>query len=214
MSELPGPMRAEIERQADAELATLIELKPLHQPQVAALLASMGVEQLAAEALDVFRQTGGNPLLVVELAKSVVEAGDVPSGGVRALPLTGRATRVIERRLERLSLEALQILRAMAVVREDFSPELAAKLLELPLSTVLQGWVELDAAKVIHGNWFSHDLLYDQVTRSTPVEIQQLLHRQAARVLDSGKVPKTRIADHRRRGAEPRRVAAGSRARL
>ena len=207
-SELPAPMLDLIRGQAEQGIASLIELESLSQAEVAAMLASMGLEGFCAAAPLVYQRTGGNPLFVVELAKSLVEAGYLSTEAVAALPPSERVSRILERRLERLSLGAVHLLRVVAVVKDDFSPEVAAAILELPLSTILEQWSELAAAHMVRGNWFVHDLLYEQIARSTPTEVAQVLHRQAARLLDPAKVSRARIADHRRRGTRSRQLSA------
>ncbi len=87
---------------------------------------------------ELFRQTGGHPLFTSELLRGMQERGDLvrdASGFWAALPaldwerLPARVEAVIAERLGRLPAPARELLRAASVQGEEFSAEVAARLL-------------------------------------------------------------------------------------
>ncbi len=96
--------------------------------------------------------------------------------------------------------------RAAAVVQSDFDIELLAAVLGAPLMEVITAWNELEMAQVVSGSDFTHDLIYEAVLRQMPDQIRQVLHRSAARVLQSTGLS-GRVAMHWLQGDEPTRAA-------
>ncbi len=112
------PLRALQRDLADERLALRIPLARLQRDDVAQLLAHLpsGHETLDADKL--FSHSEGNPLFLNEAIRDSLEFGmrDLAPGGV---------SRIIERRLERLSREALRIAQAAAVCGNAFDAEVA-----------------------------------------------------------------------------------------
>ncbi|PYE50535.1 BTAD domain-containing putative transcriptional regulator [Deinococcus yavapaiensis] len=207
--------QGELSPQADAVmrglvesgLAVLIELQPLGVANVRALLDSLDLPFAPDLDLELYRYAGGNPLFVLETIKFLAEEGLLERGLPERLAPPGRTGSVLERRLARLSPAALNAARAASVLRGDFTLELVAAVLRAPLLETASAWVELEAAQVVAGERFSHDLLYEAVWRGTPDTVRRLLHRSAARVLaESGGHPR-RVAEHWREGAQPLEAA-------
>src|SRR5262249_11267602 len=82
-----------------------------------------------------------------------------------------------------------------AIAGSDFEPELAAHVLQTNELALADAWTELEAAQVLKGAAFAHDLVYESTLRSVPTPIAQQTHRRIAQFLEP-------------RGSEPARVAA------
>ncbi|MCP3136608.1 BTAD domain-containing putative transcriptional regulator [Pyxidicoccus xibeiensis] len=190
-----------------AGLAVVIELEPLGAASVGALLGSLelpGAEPLAA---DVLRYTGGNPLFIMETLRNLLETGGLARGWPEQVLPTGRVRQLILQRLQRLSPPALQMARVAALARMDFGLELAGEVLELnPLSLATPA-AELEAAHILRGERFTHDLLFEAVRESIPGSLALLLHRRLAAALEQRRASPAAIAQHWLDGGEPLRAA-------
>ena len=103
---------------AEERLALRIPLARLQRNDVAQLLERMPSGHGGLDLDDLFSQSEGNPLFLNEAIRDSLEFGarDVVPGGV---------SRIIERRLERLSPEALRIAQAAAVCGNAFDADVA-----------------------------------------------------------------------------------------
>jgi hypothetical protein len=142
-----------------------------------------------ALAAALVRHTGGNPLYVLETLRAM------SSAGATTLPRPQSIAHLIDRRLGRLSEGALALGRVAAIAGPDFSPALAEHALATPALRLAGAWAELEAADVLRGCAFAHDLIRDGMLRATPRPIAAHAHRLVAEVLAGS-------------GAEPARVAA------
>ena len=111
---------------ARSGVAVHVALAPLSVLDAQALLGSLEVPQLGEQAGDIARACGGNPLALLELARQVLTS---PLASPQAGP-PQRLNQVFGQRLERLSHDALKLLRAAAVLGSDLSAELAAEMLD------------------------------------------------------------------------------------
>ncbi|MCS7100070.1 MAG: AAA family ATPase, partial [Burkholderiaceae bacterium] len=126
----------------------VIELAPLTAQQIDALVASLdlpGVDT-AAWAPRLARRTGGNPLFVLETIKAWLAQPDVAQDPAENLPAASRVVALIERRVGRLSPEAIRLARCAAVAGQDFSAELAAHVLGARPLDLADAWAELERA--------------------------------------------------------------------
>ncbi len=194
--EVSPAVQSQIERLVEAGVAVLIELEPLSGEAVQMLLE--GLELPAAEGLGeaLSRYTGGNPLFIVETLKSLCEMGGLAQGFPARLPAPERVTSLLSRRLERLSSEATRLIQTLAVSGSDFSLELAGRVLRSEALELEQPWRELEAAQMVKGSWFSHDLLYESALRHTPLPVAALLHRRTAHALQALGAASARVAYH------------------
>ena len=167
-------------------------LQPLDEAAMRQLVDSLGVPGLDAAALagPLVRHTGGNPLFALETLKDHVLAG-VPDGG---LPQPASVGALIERRLKTLSAPALALARVAAIAGVDFGIELAEAVLQQPALALVDAWAELQAAQVLAGEAFAHDLVADATLRGVPEAIARHVHAAVAGWLQ-------------RRGGEPARRA-------
>lgn len=177
---------------AEAQRLHEVVLAPLDEAAMAALVESLGLPELDGRALApaLVRHTGGNPLFALETLKDLVLRGE---GG--ALPQPASVGALIERRLKTLSAPALALARVAAIAGPDFGIELAEAVLGQGALALADPWTELQAAQVLAGQTFAHDLVFDAVQRSVPQPVAAHLHARVAGWLQQ-------------RGAEPARVAA------
>ncbi|MFC4424915.1 ATP-binding protein [Deinococcus navajonensis] len=183
-----------------------LDLQPLPEAGVRELVRTLDLPGAAPHLEDLTRTTGGNPLYVLETLKHLAQAGRLTQTR-RGPQLPRTVGDTIAARLARLSPGALHAARAASVLQSDFDPELVAEVLGAPLMTVVGAWDELEAAQVLAGHRFTHDLVYEAVLGGVPDAVRAMLHRSAARVLEGRRAPAARVAAHWQRGGEPGRAA-------
>jgi tetratricopeptide (TPR) repeat protein len=189
------------------DTAECIELGALDEAAVAELLDSLALPGMgaAAWAARVHRHSGGNPLFILETLRALL-AADAPVG--TALPLPDTLRRLVERRLAQLPPLALKLARVAALAGADFSVDLAAAVLELPHALdLLDAWRELEAAQVLHGRVFAHDVIFETVRDSLPAALRQWLHERIAGWLAAHDGAALRLAWHWRAAGVPGRAA-------
>ncbi|WP_027483655.1 BTAD domain-containing putative transcriptional regulator [Deinococcus pimensis] len=197
--ELSPFTRSVFEGMVSAGQAAWIELGALDEDAARALLMNLNVTVEGALASTLVQAAGGNPLFLLEGVQSL---RDAPPGEGGAPPLPGKVGALITRRLSRLSNVAVHAARASAVLRRDFSPELVAAMLSAPLLEVVAAWEELEAAQIVRGERFVHDLIGEAIFTDIPSATRRLLQRAAARVL----------AESRRAARRDRAALGGRRA--
>ncbi|MCX8114916.1 MAG: AAA family ATPase [Burkholderiaceae bacterium] len=193
-AELGAAARSLLERVR--ERATTIELTPLTEAAIAELVESLALPGIEAArvAPQLLRQTGGNPLFLLETLKSWLTQGAATEA---RLPAPSSVGALIERRIGRLSPEAIRLARCAAIAGQDFSVELAAHVLGVKPLDLADAWTELEAAQVFRDGAFAHDLIYESALASVPPPIARQLHRELAQILsDRGGAP-ARVAAHR-----------------
>lgn len=190
----------------------VIELRPLPQDAARQLVTSLRVPRLEEVAGDLYRYTGGNPQYLLETVKHLIETGQTrPDAHLPFSPPVSSAS-VLARRLKQLSPAALHAAQAAATLQSDFTLDLVARTLRLPLLEVLPAWQELERAQMITEGRFSHDLVYEAAQASMGEAERAALHRSAARVLEQQGAQPARVAPHWQSGGELRRAAEQFRA--
>jgi predicted ATPase len=153
-----------------------IPLSPLTSIEVAALLAASGDNIHPDQAL---RQSGGNPLYVLELARAEPADTDLSARTVDTL---------IADRLNPLDRPTRELLTFAAAIGREFSPEQLAALLDRPLADVLFCLTELERrgllAPVTETQFdFAHHLVRQTVYRTLSQPHRRAIHHQIARQL-------------------------------
>lgn len=167
---LPDEVRSGLATAVDAGLAVNVRLEPLTAGDMRALLDSLEVElPVALDALVPY--SAGNPLFALELVKSILEARAMGSTDLQSR-LPGTVKDVIRRRLDRLSLAALDLVRVAAAAGSRFEPGLAAFVLDRPLLALADPWAELDRAHILKGSTFTHDIIREAIAEATPVAVR------------------------------------------
>ncbi len=168
--------------------ASLERLAALSADAVGELLCNIEGKQLDGQVTaQVHRASGGNPLLVNQLAAIVRQPTD-DSTSVRLRPDLGR--RYLLTRFADVDAEGLELLRAACVLGVRFRPEVAALMIGLPsdrTTAILAGLQRAGVVRVSDGleAGFVHDLfrqaLYEDLTGAE----RRRLHEAALRALDT-----------------------------
>jgi DNA-binding SARP family transcriptional activator len=182
-----------------------LRLPALDVEAVGRLVASVGAAPWADPDLagKLHRHTGGNPLFVLETLKSMAGRGT----SVSALPAAPTVLRLIQLRLTRLSAAALQVARCMAVLGQDASPTLVARVLGQRPLQLADAWAELEAAQVLRGERFAHDLIAQAARDTLPDAIARPLHAEVAALLAVEGGEPARMADHWLAAGQPLHAA-------
>lgn len=196
----PSSLAALRDELAETHRLDLIDLSPLAEAQMVALVASLALPGVDAASLGaaLFRHTGGNPLFALETLKERAVGG----GDAHALPRPASVSALVERRLASLSSEAQRLARVAALAGSDFTAELAADVLQIHPLDLAEPWRELETAQVIRDGGFAHDLIFEATRRSVPQPIARLLHRRIATLLSTRDVAPAHVAMHWEGAAE------------
>ncbi|HTT13920.1 MAG TPA: AAA family ATPase [Burkholderiaceae bacterium] len=195
--ELSAAGQAFVDTLAGVHESRSISLSPLGERHIADLIASLAIDELDAEQLaaPLARRTGGNPFFLLEAIKALLAPGQ-RAPGAKSLPLAPNVGALIERRIARLSPEAIRLARCAAVAGQDHSIDLAARVLGVRALDLADAWNELEAAQVLRDGAFAHDLVYEAALASVPPPIAQSLHGEIASYLQGRDVEPSRIALH------------------
>ena len=194
--ELDAGLEAGVRALVDAGVAVVIDLAPLPEADLDTLMDDLGVPEDPELRAGLRRYAGGNPLFLLETVRHLIETGGLERGLPEHLPPPGRVGPLLTRRLTRLSGLVLQAARAAAILQRDFDPELVAAVLGAPILDLLGAWEELEAAQIVEGSRFSHDLIAEAVLAGMPASVRTLLHRAAARTLAGREGHAARVAEH------------------
>jgi DNA-binding SARP family transcriptional activator len=202
-AELTQAGHALVEALTTSQYAVRLPLPPLTPEQIAALLASLAVPGLDAAALaaPLHQRTGGNLLYLLETLKALLTQGNATPGSslpvtLRGLPPGAGVGALIERRIARLSVDAVRLARCAAVAGQDFSAELASAVLGVRPLDLADAWTELEAAEVLRDGGFAHDLIQEAAAASVPGPIARQLHGEIAQFLTQRQADVARIAAH------------------
>jgi predicted ATPase len=142
------------------------------------------------------RYTGGNPLFIVETVKHLVETGGLERAWPEPFPPPGQVGPLIQRRLERLSPMALRTSRVVALASVHATVDLVATVLGADTLEVAEALAELEAAQILSGVRFTHDLIEEAVLEAQPAALRQTLHARLAEALSQAQVPAEALAHH------------------
>ncbi|QRK13089.1 AAA family ATPase [Archangium violaceum] len=204
--ELGGEAQVSHQRLEASGLAMSLHLEPLAPDAVGEMLDSLALPGAAALTGEMTRYTGGNPLFITETLKHLLESGSLERGWPERLPPPGRVRQLIQQRLERLSPLALQLAQVAALALMEFSLELAGEVLEVGPLSFSAPLRELEAAQILRGEHFTHDLVLEAVRGSLPSALGALLHRRLAHQLELRRAAPAVIAQHWLDGGESRRA--------
>jgi tetratricopeptide (TPR) repeat protein len=160
------------------------------------MLKGLGLEHVEPLTQGLARYTGGNPLFITETLKHLLQTNTLEQGLPSRLSPPGKVATLVTRRLSRLSLPALNLARAAAVAGTAFDLKLAAFVLERPALELAEAHAELEAAQVLRGQVFVHDLVFEATLSSIPNAIGQVLHTRTAQHLESVAANPVLIAVH------------------
>jgi DNA-binding SARP family transcriptional activator len=185
---LPDEIRSDLATAISAGLAVNVRLEPLQAAEMRTLLDSLEIElPVAPDALVPY--AAGNPLFALELVKSFLDARAMGTTDLES-NFPGTVKEVIRRRLDRLSLAALDLVRVAAAAGSRFEPGLAAFVLDRPLLVLADPWAELDRAHILKGSTFTHDIIREAIAESTPVAVRDHLDERIKSYRGPGRAPK------------------------
>lgn len=177
-----------------------VDLPPLSAEEIQAFVASLEIPGLDATTIApaLARHTGGNPLYLLETLKAWLSSEQplASHGQALRLPAARSVAQLIEQRIGRLSIQAVQLARCAAVAAPDFSIELASQVLGLRTLELADPWAELEAAQVLREGAFAHDLIYESALASVPRPVARRLHAEIATYLDAHEGEPARVAAH------------------
>ena len=136
----PQAIKAALDQLVSQRHARAIVLRPFTHADVQSALAALGQPHPPARLVQKFADhTGGNPFFVVELFRHLKDEGrlfdarhqwtrDLDLDDVE-LPDTVRV--VLERRMQRVSSETQNVLRAAAVIGRQFEPDLLEEVADI-----------------------------------------------------------------------------------
>jgi len=197
----PARLLATLEGAARVDLSSRIDLAPL-TPDEATELIGPNVEEATRAIL--YRESGGNPFYIEQLARSSHANQDqIPRGSVRAAESVPRAViAAIHEQLMGVSEAARRALEAAAVAGESFEPELIAAIAEIDEPDALKAVDELldfdllQATDAPRRFRFRHPIVrravYDRMARGWQIGA----HARAALSLAHARVPASAIAHH------------------
>lgn len=188
----------------DALVTESLTLGPLPEPEVAALVQRLVGVPPAAGLLELVAAAGGNPRYIGELVGALTAEGRLRVVGgtatvVEGPDLPGSLARAVLRRLDLLSGQAREVLRAAAVLAPRFTvPELSTVVgtsvvaLWEVVNEALGAGLLLDADAELT---FRHDLVRRALAEELPVAVRRSLRLRAAKALAAAGAPVERVAE-------------------
>jgi hypothetical protein len=194
-----------------------IALHGLGSDEVAQIMTSAAGHELDEDILqlaqEIATETDGNPFFVGEILRGLWESGalifdegsgrwSVDRSGAIALPESVRE--VIERRVERLGTETLELLRLAAVIGRVFDVELLESMLEIDESQLLDQLEAAVAASLLAesdervGQFrFAHALINQTLYEGLGASRRARLHQRVAQALEElyGEDPGDRLSE-------------------
>ena len=199
----------DLRRDGRLDVIDVVALDAHDTAALAAAASERPVEESAAEEL--FRETEGHPLYIVEMARASAEGSanpaTVPAAAKRVLP--DRVMATIEGRLALLTRPTLDVLGVASVIGREFSAELVAASSETAEADVAGAVEELVERRLVRERGsgiydFSHDSIREVTYTRLGADRRRLLHRGVAQALtaSAGNVPASAsaIARHLERG--------------
>ena len=193
----PQAIKAALDQLVGQRHARAIVLRPFTQAEVQGVLAALGQPNPPARLVRKFADhTGGNPFFVAELFRHLKEEGrlfDARNQWTRdldlddvELPDTVRV--VLERRMQRVSSETQNVLKAAAVIGRHFEPDLLEEVAEIDSDMLITALDEAEQARILKGpsgrrdiTWrFAHQLTCQALTGAIPQLRRQRLHLRVA----------------------------------
>ncbi|MDR7555822.1 MAG: BTAD domain-containing putative transcriptional regulator [Armatimonadota bacterium] len=167
-----------------------IELGPLGEDGTVALAQHVAERTLDAQArADLFRQTEGHPLFVIEIARAGLPLGDdaLRRPGATALPPKVQA--VIAARLTQLTLSTRELAHLAAAIGRDFGFELLREASDLDEAELVRALDELWQRRIVREHSgdaydFSHDRIREVAYAEVSPPRRRLLHRRIAQALE------------------------------
>lgn len=174
--------------------ARLVELPELSQAEVANLARELGATDLDAPTLELlYARTQGNPFFVRQVMQLLEQRGlPLSTAALDACELPRAVRDVIQQRLSTLAADTRSLLKAAAVVGQQFEAGLVASISEVPLEAVLlalEPAVQLGLVRAQdatpHRFEFNHALVRDSLYAELGLASRGGLHAHLVRALSA-----------------------------
>jgi class 3 adenylate cyclase/DNA-binding CsgD family transcriptional regulator len=181
--------------------ATIVRPSALSAPSVAELVRQeLGTDAEEAFCLASHHATGGNPLLLRELLRTLAAEDVAPVAA--SVPVVERlapdaVTRSVRLRLGRLPPEAARLARVVAVLGDRAEREQAAALAELERRQIAPAAAALARVDLLRQEppfSFVHPLVRNAVYESIPAQEREAEHAHAAELLSELSAPPEQVA--------------------
>jgi hypothetical protein len=188
-NEMPPDILEMVQQSVDAGVSVLIELAALNGSDVTRILESSGISIPEKLGEEIARYCAGNPMFILETARnlvstrrldSAIETQQLPND----FPPANQIISLLQKRLEHPSAQARELLELATVMKEDFTSELAGRLLGRNASEMDQSLQELEVEQVFEANRFSHDLLQDAARNTVSTGVWRVLNRLVLELLE------------------------------
>ncbi len=182
----PGPAAGLMQQWlAESTRPERIELTALAPAELADLLASLALPALLAPGVadHMYRHAGGHPLFTLATLQDAIGQGCNIAAG--ELPSPSSVQALLDERLARLPAKSRDLLAVAAVAGVDLSVDLAGRVLGVAPLDLAEPWAALEAANVLQGERFVHDMVHECALRQVPQGLRQALHRHIAEALQT-----------------------------
>ncbi|MFN0184211.1 MAG: ATP-binding protein, partial [Aquabacterium sp.] len=183
-------------------------LSPLPAQALDALLARLSGQQAPRFAAWLHQRSGGNPFFALETLRALFESGQLAPGerGWRSdldalsaddaeLQVPPRVAALVRQRLSSLSEAAQRVLMVVAVAGDAQALDAVAEGAGLSAWATAAAVAEGQAAGLLQGRRFAHDLVREALLAGTPEPLRAVLHAGLARRL-ADVLPPHRLAAH------------------
>jgi DNA-binding SARP family transcriptional activator len=171
-----------------------VELPSLETGDVAHLIQYVLGQSPSQEFTDrLTRETGGNPLMVLETLQEMLQRGTVRNmEEIMHIPLAPGVHQLIQKRMHTLSNLALEVLSIGALLGAEFDLSLLLEIIKEDTVDVLEALVELEVARLVHSNQqdsqikysFSHDKIRESILFDISPARKRVLHAKIAHALE------------------------------
>ncbi len=197
----PDAIKAALDELVGQGRARAISLKPFVESDVRNMLAMLANEDPPARVVRTFfQQTGGNPFFIAELFRHLNEEGRLFDPDRRwrrdldfnSIDVPESVRAVLERRVQRISVETRRILTFAAAIGDQFELELIEAVAGVDSETLISALDEAERVRLLKGpsgrqdvTWrFAHQLICQTLTRTLSTVRRQRLHLQIAEAME------------------------------
>jgi tetratricopeptide (TPR) repeat protein len=207
-AEAGGAVRDWIDAEDSTGRLLRVELEPLPGTALAELLQRLAGKPAPHFGAWLHGRTGGNPFFALETLRALFDSGQLRQGaGVWAsdldalsrdyheLQVPPRVAALVRRRVDGLPETTRRALTVAAIAGDAQHLEPLAEVAGLSAWAMADALAAAQAAGLLNGREFAHDLVRDALVRGTPEPLQAVLHAGIARRC-AARLPPHRLASH------------------